>query len=471
MNFNSPLFFAFLAGVILVNYFLSAKYRSNFLLFASFVFIGYYNIASLVFVLAFSLINFFLAKKVNNNKALYLQGIAFNIFSLLITNYLSLKNSTHYFQFDSFNFSIPHIVFALGISFYSLQNIAYLTDIYNKQITPYASVGDYALYNAFFPKLISGPLMPVQEFIPQINKHPINQTLLISGFNRFLIGLVKKVVIADNITASVHSIFDYSDDYHGLTTLTGIYLFSIELYFDFSGYTDMAIGMGKMLGYELKENFKLPFRSTSVTEFWRRWHISLMDWLTQYIFYPFVYFFRKHSKIATLVGITLIFFASSVWRGFSYTFLIWAACHSAFLIFEFLTKDYRLKFQKLNNNLLYKVVCAFVVFNAVAFSNIFFRAHSMEKALQLVKNAFRNFMPSDWLTHFVAPLANGGHQIEQFNLIMLLLIPVCFLLFERKIETVAADKNYRIGFVIACILLLMLFGEFNQGSRFIYIQY
>lgn len=471
MNFNSPQFLLFLIVAVTVNYFLSARYRPFFLLFISLLFIAYYNVDSLIAILCLSAFNFYFAKKVVDNRLAYVAGIGVNVIAIILFNYLSSSEREVNFYFSGIQFSVESVIIALGISFYSLQNIAYLTEIYFKRSVPESSFSRYMLYAAFFPKIISGPVELPHEFLPQIENNTITQEKLISGFNRFLWGLFKKMVIADRLAPSVHSILDYNDNYHGLTTLIGVYIFTVQLYFDFSGYTDMALGIAKMLGYDLKENFNAPFRSTSVSEFWRRWHMSLMAWLTIYIYYPVVYHLRRHNKLAVLTGIVLIFFISSMWRGISVAFLAWAVCHIVYVSFELMTKRYRVSLSEKVNPLFYKLLSVFIVFNAIAFSNIFFRAESMGRALQLIKNMFTNFIPSDWLSEFIAPIAVGGHQIEQFNILISILIPTFVLLFERKLNLFGRDNKFREAFVVMCVLLIMVFGIFNSGSRFIYMQF
>lgn len=471
MNFNSPQFLLFLIVAVTVNYLLSARYRPFFLLFISLLFIAYYNVDSLIAILCLSAFNFYFAKKVVGHRLVYVAAIGVNVIAIILFNYLSSSDREVNFYFSGIQFSIESVVIALGISFYSLQNIAYLTEIYFKRLVPESSFLRYVLYAAFFPKIISGPVELPHEFLPQVESNTITQEKLISGFNRFLWGLFKKMVIADRLAPSVHSIFDYNDNYHGLTTLIGVYIFTVQLYFDFSGYTDMALGIAKMLGYDLKENFNAPFRSTSVSEFWRRWHMSLMAWLTIYIYYPVVYHLRRYNKLAVLTGIVLIFFISSMWRGISVAFLAWAVCHIVYVSFELMTKRYRVSLSEKVNPLFYKLLSVFIVFNAVAFSNIFFRAASMERAMQLIKNVFTNFIPRDWLSEFIAPIAVGGHQIEQFNILISILIPTFVLLFERKLDLFGRDNKFRLAFVVTCVLLIMVFGIFNSGSRFIYMQF
>jgi D-alanyl-lipoteichoic acid acyltransferase DltB (MBOAT superfamily) len=233
----------------------------------------------------------------------------------------------------------------------------------------------------------------------------------------------------------------------------------------------MALGIAKMLGYDLKENFNMPLRSTSVSEFWRRWHISLISWFTNYIYYPIVYRLRKSKKTAALVGIFITFLISGIWHGIGVTFLAWASCHIIYLSFELLTKRFRLNLSERFNNSIYKMISVFIVFNAVCFSNIFFRSQSMEQAIRLIRNVFSNFIPNNWLSEFTAPLAIGGHQMDQFNLIISLFIPIIVLLFERKINKIANQEKFKISFVVTSLLMILLFGIFASGSRFIYMQF
>ncbi len=458
MSFNSPLFFIFLTAVISIHYYLPQRYRALLLLAGSFVFIGFHNIASLTTLVLLSIFNFYIAK--NIQRPAYLLGILINAAAILLFSYFNTAPGGFIFSFSAISFDITGFVIALGLSFYSLQNIAYLTEIYFKHLSPEHRLSKYMLYNAFFPKIISGPVLLPAEFIPQI-----------SGFNRLLLGLFKKMVIADRLFPAVHSVFDFSDKYHGLTTLAAAYLFTVQLYFDFSGYTDMALGISKMLGYNLKENFNLPLRSTSVSEFWRRWHISLISWFSNYIYYPLVYRLRNYKKMAALTGIAITFLISGIWHGTGFTFLAWAFCHAIYLGFELLTKKTRAQLSEKFNNSFYKLISIFIVFNLVCFSNIFFRASSFERAIQLIKNTFTNFFPENLLRDFVAPLAVGGHQLDEFNFYISIVIATLFLVFERKINRFATSEKWNMIFVVSCILMIMLFGIFNSGERFIYMQF
>jgi D-alanyl-lipoteichoic acid acyltransferase DltB (MBOAT superfamily) len=470
MNFNSPEFLLFLLGVVAVNYFLPQRFRSIFLLIASTVFIGYYNFESLLTVLISSAFNFYISRKVPGNRLLYISGVILNSYAIIMFNYFFAVKHGFDFSYTVITFNINSFIIALGLSFYSLQNISYLTEVYFKRWQPESSIKNYVLYNAFFPRIMSGPVMTPGEFMPQIDRNIISSDKLISGFNRLLLGLLKKMVIADRLAPAVHSVFDFGDTYSGLTTLLGVYLFTIQLYFDFSGYTDMALGIGRMLGYDLKENFNFPLKSASVSEFWRRWHISLISWFTNYIYYPIAYKLRSYKKAAALTGILVTFLVSGIWHGIGYTFLFWAVCHIIYLSFELLTKNLRTVFFEKYTNRFIKLVLILLVFNAVCFSNIFFRSQSLAQAFHIIKGVFNGFLPEGRID-LVAPLAIGGHQIDEFNFYISIFLMTVFLLFERRIMRFGSGRTLNAAYIIICFLLIFLFGIINSGERFIYMQF
>lgn len=465
MSFNSALFLAFLFTVVLLNYLLPNKFRSLFLLFASCCFIAYYSWESLVTVLLAGLFNFVIAGFVAKNRNVFLTGIVVNVVAILLFNYF---NSSHQLQFSAVHFELGDFIVALGLSYYSLQNISYLCELRAGRMKKEKDLCHYLLYCSFFPRMVCGPVMLPGEFLPQAKENEVTKEKLQQGFNRFLLGLFKKMVIADRLAPMVASVFDHGDTYSGLTTVTGFYLFTIQLYFDFSAYSDMAVGAGKMLGYDLKENFEMPLRSGSVSEFWRRWHISLISWFSKYLYYPIVYKLREHKKASVLIAILLTFLVSGIWHGIGFTFIAWSICHIVFLFFEFLTKGKRGgKF----DSPIFKVLSVFLVFNLVCFSNVFFRADSMETALNLLQNASANFIPANWLSDFIAPLAQGGHQIEEFNLYISLFFVLIFLLFEKRINGWGMKKEITSFYVFCVLFLILLFGVFSSSERFIYMQF
>lgn len=472
MAFSSPIFFLFIALTVTVNYFLAGKTRLWWQLFASLVFIAFFNTASVLVVLFSAGLNYFLALSLEKKKSIpvYAAGLAINLSAILLFNYFISTGEKIRFGFSLIGFNTQSFILALGLSFYSLQHIAYLADVYRKNIVAEKRLLHYLLATSFFPKISSGPVTLAQEFLPQPAIQRIKQEQLVSGFQRFLLGLFKKLVIADRLAPGIHSVFDFGE-YPGATVLAGAFLFTVQLYFDFSGYTDMALGTAKMLGYELPENFNLPFRSSSISEFWRRWHISLIRFFTTYVFYPLSFRLRKYKRLAAFSGIWITFLLSALWHGIGLTFLCWALCHIVYLCIELFTKKRRALLSEKIPGAIYKPVSICITLLLVSFSNIFFRAQTMGTAKHMVKALFCNFLPGDAMTDLVAPIAVGGQQADQFNLVVTILLLSFFLCFEKKINAIAVSEKIRPVYVFAVVLLIVLFGVLSASERFIYMQF
>ena len=465
MAFNSPLFIGFLLMVVLLHSILSPRYRLSFLVFASFVFIGYYNLESLYVLLFFTLFNFFIAKKISLYKYFYHAGLVANVAAILLFNYINASHSGYRFYLSEIAFDASAWIVTLGLSFYSLQNIAYLSDVYYGRTLPETSILKYMLFTSFFPKIMSGPIIHSRDFLPQVSGKTPSVNQLASGINYFLYGLFKKMVLADRLAPAVDAVFETTHNQGGMATLIGIYLFTIQLYFDFSGYTDMALGVSKMLGFELKDNFKMPFRSASVSEFWRRWHISLINWFTTYVYYPVVYSLRNYSKLAVWVGIGLTFIVSAIWHGIGLTFLLWATCHITYIYIEQILP------KRNKTTILLKGVSVLFVFHAVVFSNIFFRAKSAERAFELIQNMFTGFWPVNWHAEVLAPLVGGGNPVDEFNAGIAVVLVVFILLFEKRVERHCKSDNFKLLLTVIMLLLIIVFGVYDSGQRFIYMQF
>ncbi len=469
MSFTSPLFLIFFFVVCTLNYFLPKGNRKYLLLAASFVFIGTFNLFSLGFVIFFTSFNFISAKYLSNkNKRMFYFVVIIDSLAIVLFNYLLASQGSLGFSFAPVDFKISAYLMVIGLSFYNLQHIAYIIDVYKKRIQAENNYLNFLLISTYFPKFISGPLTLYQELNKQIEAPAPNKSLLIQGFNRMLLGFFKKMVIADRLAPSVSSVFDYNDQIPGLTVLSAAILFTIQLYFDFSGYCDIAIGVSKMLGIELPENFDFPLRSSSITVFWRKWHKSLIHFFTNYIFYPVNFKYRKLKKHAAAFGIILTFFISAIWHGIGLTFLIWACCHMCYLLIElYFVGRWEKKTSKQKN-----IFSAGLVLLLVSFSNIFFRSTTFVNCRHLLSELFSlNFLPQNWAVDFIAPLSVGGHQAEHFNFIVTIIFIVFTLLFERKIFSIFSSTNFKTLLTLLMILMIFVFGVFNNGQRFIYMQF
>ena len=471
MPFNSILFFIFLGFVTAIHFFLKQNQRKYFLIFVSFTFICFKNVESLLLLITAISLTYFLARKISTTLDLFYRklllriGIFFNLSFLFYFKYFETT--------EGGNFKPETIIFLLGISFYTLQNISYLLEIYSKRIKEIPSFLDYTLYSSFFPKFIMGPITLPQDFIPQISRSKILYTQIISGFNRILLGVVKKVVIADRLAAYVHYNFDLSDSTTGLTTLITTYLFTLQLYFDFSGYSDIALGSAKMLGFDLKENFNLPLRAKSISEFWRKWHISLTSWITNYVFYPVSFHYRKYKKFGVAIALIITFLLSGIWHGIGFTFLFYALSHAVYMCIEIFTKSTREKIATFFHPKIYRFISVFITFNLVSLSFVFFRATTLEKAWQMITSIFNytHFIPRNWSLDLFSKLAITGDQESFFNLFISLILGGGFLFFEKQIVRTSISEKLKFTSLLIFVLLLLLFGVFTSQEQFIYNQF
>ncbi|MEM9528231.1 MAG: MBOAT family O-acyltransferase, partial [Bacteroidota bacterium] len=230
-------------------------------------------------------------------------------------------------------FDLPRIALPLGISFYTFQAISYLIDTYRGTTLPQRNLAKLGLYISFFPQLIAGPIVRYQDMIAQIRQRERSWALTAEGLRRFLIGLAKKVLIANTLATVVEEIFAL--DFTGMDALTawvGVLLYAGQLYFDFSGYSDMAIGLGLLFGFRLPENFRFPYASTSIRDFWRRWHITLGAWFRDYLYIPLGG--SRGEKCLTLRNLLLVFLATGFWHGAAWAFVLWGLWHGLFIILE-----------------------------------------------------------------------------------------------------------------------------------------
>lgn len=286
------------------------------------------------------------------------------------------------------NFSIDKIVLPVGISFYLFQTISYTVDVYRQKLPPVKNFVDFAFYVSFFPQLVAGPIVRATEFIPQIRRS-YNLTEREFGHAVFLIlaGLVKKMVISDYISINfVDRVFDSPLTYSGFENLMAVYGYALQIYCDFSGYTDIAIGLALLLGFKLGINFNSPYKANNITDFWRRWHISLSSWLRDYLYIPLGG--NRKGKVRTYINLMITMLLGGLWHGANLRFIIWGAIHGIALVADKLmakaitpapAKSWR------------KIAGIVLTFNIVCFAWIFFRADNMKSAGNVIGQIFTHF--------------------------------------------------------------------------------
>lgn len=391
MLFNSYLFIFLFLPVLLVGYFLIARTGSTkavllFLTAMSLVFYGYNSIPCLFILLISMILNALFAKGISGRKNagkkgrfLFLLSLLFNIGLLFVFKYLTffLDNMNVLFHTQ---FTSPSLVLPLGISFYTFQQIAYLVDIYRGDAKPYGLL-QYASFITFFPTISSGPIAFHSELIPQF-LDPLRKKLSFVNLSRgcyaFSLGLAKKVLLADTLSKVVSVGYSNITELNSYSTVIVMLCYSLQIYFDFSGYCDMALGIAKMLNLDLPINFNSPYKAASIVEFWDRWHMTLTRFFTRYIYIPLGG--SRRGQIRTVLNIMIVFFISGLWHGASWTFVLWGVLHGLLNVLEKILhrKDWKLP----------RFLGRGFIFTYVTLAWSIFRAPTLTDSMQLFRQLF-----------------------------------------------------------------------------------
>ena len=397
-------------------------------------------------------------------KALLILCILFNLgllFYFKYTNFfIELVNS-----FSTEKFNPIHLILPIGISFYTFENLSYAIDVYKGEIKPEKSIVNYLLFLAFFPKLVMGPIVRAKDFIPQLKKeYYVSNTDFSKGFYLIISGLIKKLIISDYITLNlVDYVFDGPNLHNGFECLIALYGYAIVIYCDFSGYSDVAIGLSKWLGITIPPNFLSPYQSTSISEFWRRWHISLSTWLRDYLYISLGG--NKKGKIRTHINLFLTMLIGGFWHGASWNFIIWGAVHGFGLI---INKLWNTLFGRIKilpaflSNLLYGII----TFHFVCFCWIFFKANDLETALVFINQIAYQFT-----------LEGADVFVENYKY-PIMMIGIGFLIHfipDRLADKfIERQKHFPILYhVVVLFLFIFLYSNFKSAESVmpIYLQF
>ena len=426
---------------------------------SSLVFIGFIKWQAVPVIVFNILISFLFAKKIEAGDKKQLWFVSALL--LILLQLLGFKMLG-----GNISFSFQWIALALGLSFYALQNIAYLVEVKLQNVKPETNILKYAVYTSFFPKILSGPIVLYPDFKQQIDKLPsFKKENLAEGFNRFLLGAFKKMVLADRLAPLVSGVFESNEPLHGFTVLFAGFVFTLQVFFDFSAYIDMAIGIAKMFGFSLPENFNSPFKAKTIGDFWKRWNITLMEWLQHYIYLPLSFLLREKKFLSVLIPTTLTLLFSAVWHGVGLTFMLWASCHIFYLLLEWKANQ---KHKKLPSWLAH-----FLCLLGVSFANIFFRAQDLEVLGKMMSEifSFGTFIPNNWNAGFVAVFARGGELTELFNFLITCSFVLLFFVFEKQIIARSNAKEMNVKWLFFIVSLILIFAVFSGGEEFIYARF
>lgn len=484
MAFNSIEYFIFLPLVFFLYWSVfskRAKTQNILVLFASYFFYGLWDWRFLFLIFASTVVDYLVgisihANESNNKKRklwLYI-SVIFNISLLGFFKYYNFFADSFLDMFALFGYTVKstwtlNIILPVGISFYTFQTMSYSLDIYYKRISPTKDFLSFATFVAFFPQLVAGPIERASNLLGQITeKRKFNYIQTVEGLKLILWGLFKKVVIADGLAPIVDDIFANYETYPGSTLILGVTFFSFQVYGDFSGYSDIAIGTAKLFGIELMSNFKFPNFSRNVAEYWQRWHVSLSTWFRHYVYIPLGG--SRVSKLLSIRNICIIFLVSGFWHGANWTFIFWGAFHAlAFIPVFLLGRNTIYKNNVVGENSILpsvkEVGQVILTFSIVTFSRIFFRSDSLTDAFAYISRIFFNYEYSEY--HH--PM--GYRMIDYF---ILILIFVCYEYRIRKDERHPFKfRNKYIRFLVYSVVILgiLLFYDDQVDRSFIYFQF
>lgn len=483
MLFNSIEFFLFLPVVFFFYWIVfkdKLKYQNKVILISSYIFYGWWDWRFLGLIVFSSLADYFLAQKIFSEKRDSIRRV------LLSTSVLVNIGTLVYFKY--FNFFIENFVAAytffgskpeisglsiilpVGISFYTFQTLSYTIDVYKKKLKPTNKLIPFMSFVCFFPQLVAGPIERASNLLPQFfEKKKFSFYQAFEGSKQVVWGLFKKVVIADNCGIYSDLFFSNPSDFQGSSLLLGAFLFTFQIYCDFSGYSDIAIGISRIFGFKLMQNFAFPYFSRDIAEFWRRWHISLSTWFRDYIYIPIGG--SRGSKKKIVFNVFVVFIISGFWHGANWTFIFWGALNALFFLPLLLMNKNRQHLEVAATNKILpdvkevsKIVLTFCL---VMFTWVFFRADSLGLAFNYLSGIFSTSLLS--IPDFIG-------RFHAFQLIIIIFI---FILIEwigrkgkyalDKIEIRFLKKNQLIIFYLL-IFSILVFGNFDS-NEFIYFQF
>ena len=480
MLFTSIPFVLFFLAVIGLYYALPHRYRWMLLLASSYYFYGVWK-PEYVFLLAGStLVNYGLGRGLavlsgeRGRKRCLWAGIVFNIGMLFAFKYFNFFSRSVSEVLKGFNifYDLPlmHILLPVGISFYAFQSLGYLVDVYKGKIEAERHVGFFALFVAFWPQLLSGPINRAPLLLPQLKtEHPFDYQSATEGVRLMLWGMVKKIVIADHLGIYVNRVFNHVDDFQGIPLILAAIFYTVQIYCDFSGYTDMARGAARVMGFDLAENFRHPYFARSLREFWQRWHMSLSTWFRDYLYIPL-----GGNRVATWrwhYNLFITFLLSGLWHGAAWTYVVWGALHGGVLVLENATGGFQKRFAdrlfsdrfpRLNQGMQVGITMGIV-----SLAWLFFRASSIETAVTMIRK--------------MGNISAGGTGISVVGLPTFLFLAAGIFFFfwveilEKKewiheqVGRLPAIARWGIYFLAAwAIFLSMVFGT---KQEFIYFQF
>ncbi|MCB9227342.1 MAG: MBOAT family O-acyltransferase [Chitinophagales bacterium] len=481
MLFNSIDFAVFLPIVFALYWLIkNTKAQNVLIVIVSYIFYGWWDWRFLILIAFSTLTDFFVGKLLQNEtevfkrKILLAISIVVNIGMLAFFKYANffIQNFAEVFTLlgKPIHLVTLNIILPVGISFYTFQTLSYTIDVYRKKIKATQNIVAFTAFVSFFPQLVAGPIERAKHLLPQfLNKRTFSYNNAVVGLRQILWGLFKKVVIADSCAIYADYVFQNYETMNGSALVMGAFFFAIQIYGDFSGYTDMAIGIARLFGIDLMQNFAFPYFSRDIAEFWRRWHISLTTWFRDYIYIPLGG--SRVGKLKTIRNVFIIFILSGFWHGANWTFIAWGALNALYFLPLLLLNKNRENIDIVAKNNWFpsikEVFSMGLTFAITVFAWIFFRANSMKQAYLYISGIF---------SHSILLKPNYKDYNTSIWLFFLIVIFMAIEWLGRRdtfaIEKIGlAVKNVYVRYFIYTILLLFILWNISKEQTFIYFQF
>lgn len=470
MLFNSLEFLIFFPTVCFIYFLLrQTQYRNVFLLFASYYFYMNWEPIYALLILLSTVLTFTCGLIVENNnstknkKVFLIISLIINFGILFLFKYYNFVNNSVYSLLEEIGIRwvIPNIdlLLPVGISFYTFQAVGYSIDVYRGTIKAERNFITYALFISFFPQLVAGPIERSSNLLPQFKiKHTFNYDRVVEGCKLMLWGFFMKLCVADVLSEYVNAIYNNVPHHNGSSMIIASIFFAFQIYCDFAGYSNIAIGAAKVMGFNLMKNFNIPYFSLNIKEFWRKWHISLSSWFSDYLYIPLGG--NRVKYVRHLTNLMITFLVSGIWHGANWTFVVWGALHGTYLIIDNIISKhvYKLKYDTLFARLASIVIC----FILVDFAWIFFRANNVIDAFTIIQKIF---------TEFGKPFINI--EVLSCGLLSLFILILKDAKDAFNIRVNFMHSKYVVVRYLSFIFLtvyILLFGSFSSG-QFIYFQF
>lgn len=474
MLFNSLQFLIFFPVVTVLYFLFPQDKKWILLLIASAIFYMAFIPQYILILIVLIFVDYFAAiwiesAKGAKRKLALLLSIAANVGILSVFKYFNFfsANIDQILAVLGINVRVPYlsIILPLGLSFHVFQSMSYTIEVYKKKVKTERHLGIYALYVMFYPQLVAGPIERPYGLLPQLHEeHKFDANRVFNGLKLMLWGFFKKVVIADRLAIIVNIVYASPASYSGMELLLATYFFAIQILCDFAGYSDIATGAALVMGMNLRQNFNNPYISSSVSEFWTRWHMSLSTWFRDYVYIPLGG--NRVSKIRWCFNIMVVFLVSGLWHGADWKFVLWGALHGVFVIAgSFLSK----KIKKVN-----KFVSIFLTFNLVSLAWVFFRAQSISDGFIIIERIFASLISLRFIREIMESVLIRVNRADIGSTLIIIILGLLIFIFNGpgNIRSFLSSKPKIVRWAIyyTLILVIIFYGVFTK-TKFIYFQF